>query len=58
MDQVERANFEHLAVTGHLPQNLSDLRQRRQLYVISHILICAFRLLFAVWFLMQSQIRK
>src|SRR6266852_6650308 len=36
MDQVERANFEHLAVTCHLPDNLSDSHQQRQLYQISH----------------------
>jgi hypothetical protein len=32
MDRVERANFEHLAVACHLPDNLSDSRQQWQLY--------------------------
>ena len=51
MDQVERANIEHLVVACRLQDNLSDSGQQRQLYKISDVSTCSFRLLFAVWFL-------
>ena len=44
MDQVGTANFEHLAVTCHLPDGLSDSGQQWQLYEITHVSICSFRL--------------
>jgi hypothetical protein len=48
MDQVERAIFEHPAVAYHLPDNLSDSGQQWQLYAISDVSPCSFRLPFAV----------
>ena len=57
-DQVERANFEHLARVCHLPDNLSDSSLQWQRYKISDVLTCSFRLPFLVWFLTPSQMRN
>ena len=58
MDQGERANFEHLAVTCRLPDDLSDFSQHWQFYEISDVLPCPFRLPFVVWPLMLNQIQN
>jgi hypothetical protein len=55
MDRVERANFEHLAVTYHLPDNLSDSGRQWQLKEISDVSTCSFRLPFVVSFLTPNQ---
>ena len=58
MDQVERANFEHLAVTCRLPNGLSDFSQQWQFYELSDVLPCPFRLPFVVRPLTLNQMQN
>jgi hypothetical protein len=48
MGQVERANFEHLALACRLPDNLSEYSRQWQHLKKSDVLTCSFRSPFAV----------
>src|SRR6267154_2604359 len=56
MGQVERANFEYLAASCHLPDSFSNSHRQLQIKK-SDVSTCSFRLPFAGEFLIPSQIK-
>jgi hypothetical protein len=57
MDREEKANSGHLAVTCHLPSNLSDSGSQRQQFNITDVSFCSLRLPLVALFLSLDQIR-